>query len=47
MIWEGISTEVCTNLLFIENGALAAHRYIEEIPEVVVPFDSFIGNQIT
>lgn len=48
MIWAGISTEARTNLVFVENGALTAHRYIEEIlQEVVVPFAPFIGNQFT
>ena len=48
MIWAGISTEARTDLVFVENGALTAHRYIEEIlQEVVVPFAPFIGNQFT
>lgn len=48
MVWAGISTDARTDLVFVDNGALTARRYIEEIlQEVVVPFAPFIGNQFT
>lgn len=44
MVWAGISANARTELLFVENGALNAHRYIEEVlQEAVVPF--VFGNQ--
>lgn len=46
MIWAGISIEGRTNLIFVENGALNAHMYIEEIlQEAVIPFGPFIGEE--
>lgn len=46
MIWAGISREGRTNLIFVENGALNAHRYIEEIlQEAVIPFAPLIGEE--
>ena len=47
MIWAGISTEARTDLVFVENGVLTAHRYIEEILQEVGPLAPFIGNQFT
>lgn len=45
MVWAGISTEAHTDLIFVENGALNAHRYVEDIlQETVVPFSHFIGD---
>jgi transposase len=44
MIWAGISLEAHTDLVFVENGAMAAHRYVLECVESdVVPYASFIG----
>lgn len=45
MVWAGISVTARTELVFIENGSLTAHRYVEEIlQEHVMPFAPFIGN---
>lgn len=45
MVWAGISTEAHTELIFVENGAMNAHRYVEDIlQDVVVPYSHFIGN---
>lgn len=45
MVWAGISTEAHTDLLFVENGALNAQRYVEDIlQEAVVPFSHFVGD---
>jgi hypothetical protein len=33
MIWAGISLEAHTDLVFVENGAMTAHRYILECVE--------------
>jgi transposase len=44
MIWAGISLEAHTDLVFVENGAMTAHRYVLECVESdVVPYASFIG----
>ncbi|XP_072376142.1 uncharacterized protein [Diabrotica undecimpunctata] len=44
MFWAGISFEGHTDLVFIDRGALNAHRYITEIlDEHVMPFAGFIG----
>jgi hypothetical protein len=44
MIWTGISLEAHTDLVFVENGAMTAHRYILECVEShVVPYAPFIG----
>jgi hypothetical protein len=44
MIWAGISLEAHTDLVFVENGAMTAHRYILECVEShVVPYVPFIG----
>ena len=46
MVWGGISMEARTELVFIENGSLNAHRYINEILiNHVVPFAPFIGDE--
>lgn len=46
MVWAGISTDARTELIFVDNGALNAHRYIEDIlQEAVVPFGPLIGEQ--
>lgn len=44
MVWGGISSDARTELVLIQNGALTAHRYIEEvlIPHVI-PFAPHIG----
>lgn len=48
MVWAGISSEAHTELLFVENGALNAHRYVEDIlHEAVVPYSHFIGDGFT
>lgn len=45
MVWAGISMEACTDLVFIDEGSLTAHRYIEEIlADHIVPFAPFIGD---
>jgi transposase len=44
MIWAGISLEAHTDLVFVENGATTAHRYILECVEShVAPYAPFIG----
>ncbi|KAH0814199.1 hypothetical protein GEV33_008592 [Tenebrio molitor] len=44
MIWAGISLEAHTDLMFVENGAMTALRYILECVEShVVPYAPFIG----
>jgi hypothetical protein len=44
MIWGGISLEAHTDFMFVENGAMTAHRYILECVEShVVPYAPFIG----
>jgi hypothetical protein len=44
MIWAGIFLEAHTDLVFVENGAMTAHRYILEYVEShVVPYAPFIG----
>jgi hypothetical protein len=44
MIWAGISLEVHIDLVFVENGAMTAHRYVLECVEShVVPYAPFIG----
>jgi hypothetical protein len=44
MIWAGISLEAHTYLIFVENGAMTAHRYILECVESHVgPYAPFIG----
>lgn len=46
MVWAGISFQARTELVFVENGSLTAHRYIEEIlSEYVVPYAPFIGDR--
>lgn len=46
MIWAGISREGRTNLIFVENGGLNAHRVIEEIlQEAVIPFAPLIEEE--
>nr|KAH0807783.1 hypothetical protein GEV33_015008 [Tenebrio molitor] len=43
-IWAGISLETYTDLVFVENGAMTAHRYVLECVEShVVPYAPFIG----
>jgi hypothetical protein len=45
MIWAGISFEAHTDLVFVDNGAMTAHRYILEcIEPYIVPYAPFIGN---
>lgn len=45
MVWAGISRDARTDLIFVENGALNAHRYIEDILQnAVVPYSHFIGD---
>jgi transposase len=45
MIWAGISFEAHTDLVFVDNGAMTAHRYIlEYIEPYVVPNAPFIGD---
>jgi hypothetical protein len=45
MVWAGISTNAHTALIFVENGAVNAHRYVQNIlQEAVVPFSHFIGD---
>lgn len=45
MVWAGISRDARTDLIFVENGALNAHRYIDEILQnAVVPYSHFIGD---
>lgn len=45
MVWAGISSEAHTELVFVANGALNAHRYIEEIlQDHVVPYMAFLGD---
>jgi hypothetical protein len=47
MIWAGISLEAHTDLVFVENGAMTAHRYILECVEAhVVPYAPFIGENV-
>jgi transposase len=44
MVWGGISLDASTDLVFVENGAMTAHRYILECLEPnVVPYAPFIG----
>lgn len=44
MAWGGISFHARTELVFVENGTLNAHRYLTEIlEEHVVPFMGFLG----
>lgn len=46
MVWASISSEARTELLFVENGALNAHRYVQDIlQEAVVPYAPFIGDE--
>lgn len=46
MVWGGINFHARTELIFINNGALTARRYIEEVLlEAVIPFAPFIGEQ--
>ena len=46
MVWGGISMEAQTELVFIENGSLNAHHYINEIlMNHIVPFAPFIGDE--
>lgn len=48
MAWGGISFQARTELVFILNGTLNAHRYITEILEDhVVPFMGFLGENAT
>ena len=45
MVWAGIYTKAHTDLIFVENCTLNAHRYVEDVPqEVVIPFYHFIGD---
>lgn len=37
MVWVGISSPVRTELVFIRNGSLTAHRYFTEILEEAFP----------
>jgi hypothetical protein len=47
MIWAGISLEAHTDLVFVENGAMTAHRYILECVEShVVPYAPFIDENV-
>lgn len=46
MVWAGISADSRTEMIFVDNGALNARRYIEDIlQEAVVPFAPLIGEQ--
>jgi hypothetical protein len=47
MIWAGISLEAHTDLMFVEKGAMTAHRYeyiLECVESHVVPYAPFIGD---
>ncbi|KAJ4430963.1 hypothetical protein ANN_19556 [Periplaneta americana] len=45
MIWAGVCTDACTELVFVENGRLTADRYINEcLADHVVPFGQFVGD---
>jgi hypothetical protein len=47
MIWTGICLEAHTDLVFVENGAMTAHRYILECVEShVVSYAPFIGENV-
>jgi hypothetical protein len=44
MIWADISLKAHTDLMFVENGAMTAHRYILECVEShVILYAPFIG----
>jgi transposase len=44
MVWAGISSEARTDLVFIQNGSLTAHRYITEgLEDHVMPFMITMG----
>jgi transposase len=44
MVWGGISLDACTDLVFVENGAMTTQKYILECLEPhVVPYAPFIG----
>ena len=44
MVWAGISNAARTDLVFVDNGAMNAHRYIEDVlGEHVIPFAPLIG----
>lgn len=46
MVWAGISAEARTELVFIENGSLTAHRYITQVLEDhAVPFMITMGER--
>lgn len=46
MVWHGILIEAHTELVFVENGAIIAHRYIREYLNThVVSYAPFIGNK--
>lgn len=48
MAWGGLSFEARTDLVFIENGTLTAHRYITQVLEDhVMPFMVILGNHGT
>ena len=48
MVWGGISFDARTELVFIENGTLTAHRYLTEVLEDhVVPFMVILGDDAT
>ena len=48
MAWGGISFEARTELVFIQNGTLTAHRYLTEVLEDhVVPFMVILGEDST
>lgn len=48
MAWGGISFDARTELVFIENGTLNAHRYLQQVLEDhVVPFMATLGDDAT
>ena len=48
MAWGGISFEARTELVFIQNGTLTAHRYVTEVlDDHVVPFMVILGEDAT
>ncbi|KAJ4446507.1 hypothetical protein ANN_13203 [Periplaneta americana] len=45
MVWAGVCTDARTEMFFVENGRLAADRYINEcLADHVVPFGQFVGD---
>ncbi|KAL1489805.1 hypothetical protein ABEB36_013737 [Hypothenemus hampei] len=48
MAWGGVSFNARTELVFIQNGTLNAHRYLTEVLEVhAVPFMMTLGENAT